>query len=76
VSKIAEKSSLKECVFVNWALKIQCHVVKNTLLQTAFSAILPTGKGRVSNNQIKKTIFSGNFKNKNQAEISSFQMYH
>jgi len=35
--------SLKECIFVNSALKIQCHVVKNTLLETAFSAILPTG---------------------------------
>jgi len=31
------------CVFVNSALKIQCHVVKHTLLRTAFSAILPTG---------------------------------
>jgi len=29
----------KECVFVNSALKMHCHVVKNTLLQTAFSAI-------------------------------------
>jgi len=29
------------CVFVNSALKIQCHVV--TLLQTAFSAIFPLG---------------------------------
>jgi len=29
--------------FVNSALKIQCHVVKNTHLQTAFSVILPTG---------------------------------
>jgi len=26
------------------ALKTQCHIVKNTLLQTAFSAILPTGR--------------------------------
>jgi len=34
--------NLKECVFVNTALKIQCHIVKKTLLQTAFSAILPT----------------------------------
>jgi len=25
------------------ALKIQCPVIKNALLQTAFSAILPTG---------------------------------
>jgi len=29
--------------FVNSALKIQCHIVKNALLQTAFSAILPIG---------------------------------
>jgi len=33
-----------ECVFVNSAFKIQCHVVKNTLTQTAFSVIFPTGK--------------------------------
>jgi len=32
-----QKNSLRECVFVNSALKL------NTLLQTAFSAILPTG---------------------------------
>jgi len=32
---IAKKNSLKECVFVNSELKIQCYVVKNTLLQTA-----------------------------------------
>jgi len=40
-----KKNSPKECVFVNSALKlkIQCHVVKNTLIQTALSAILPTG---------------------------------
>jgi len=39
-----KKNSLKECAFfVNSALKIQCYVVNNTLLQTAFSAILPTG---------------------------------
>jgi len=31
--------------FVNSALKIQCHIVKNILLQAAFSAILPTGLG-------------------------------
>jgi len=35
-----QKNSLKECVS---ALKLQCHNVKNTLLQNAFSAILPTG---------------------------------
>jgi len=27
--------------------KIQCHVVKNTLLQTAFFSILPTGINEV-----------------------------
>jgi len=26
-----KKNSLKECAFVNSALKIQCHVVKNTV---------------------------------------------
>jgi len=43
VGKTAKKYSLKECVFVNLTLKIQCNVVKNTLLQTALSAILPAG---------------------------------
>jgi len=42
VGKIAN-NSLKECDFVNSALKIQCRIVKNPLLQTAFSAILPLG---------------------------------
>jgi len=37
------KNNLKECVYVNSALKIQCHIDKNTFLQTAFSAILSTG---------------------------------
>jgi len=32
-----QKSSPKECVFVDSALEIQCHIVKNALLQTAFS---------------------------------------
>jgi len=36
VGKTAKKNSLKECVVVNSALNIQCHVVKNVLLQTAF----------------------------------------
>jgi len=27
---------------------VQCHIVKNTLLQTAFSSILPTGIGPIS----------------------------
>jgi len=43
VGKIEEKNSGKECVFVSLALKIPCQIVKNKLLQTAFSAILPTG---------------------------------
>jgi len=30
VGKIAK--SLKECVFFNSALKVQCHIVKNTLV--------------------------------------------
>jgi len=37
------KNSLKEYIFINSALKMQCRVVKNTLVQTAFSVILPTG---------------------------------
>jgi len=46
VGKIAKKNSLKERVFVNFLLKLklQCYIAKNTLLQTAFSAILATGK--------------------------------
>jgi len=36
--------TLERCDFVNSALKIQCHIVKNTtLLKTAFLAIFPTG---------------------------------
>jgi len=34
--------NLKECVFVNSALKIRCHIVKNTLLQLKFIAIITT----------------------------------
>jgi len=33
----------KKMLIVNLRLKIQCHIVKNTLLQIAFSAIFPTG---------------------------------
>jgi len=40
VSKITKKKSLKECVFINSRLKIQCHIVKNTLLQTALAVFL------------------------------------
>jgi len=45
VGKIAKKQS-KGVRFVNSALKIQCLVVKNTLLKIAFSTIFPTGKER------------------------------
>jgi len=31
-----QKNSLKVCIFVNSALKLQCHIIKNTLLQTDF----------------------------------------
>jgi len=40
VGKIAKKIVWGNAFFVNSALKIQA-IVKNTLLQTAFSAILP-----------------------------------
>jgi len=37
------KSSLLECIFDNMALYFECGININALLQTAFSAILPTG---------------------------------
>jgi len=43
VCQSPKKNNLKECVFVNSALKMQCCIVKNTLLQTAFLAIVLTG---------------------------------
>jgi len=43
MNKIPENQPMKPVFFVNSALKIQCNIVKNTLLQTAFSAIFPTG---------------------------------
>jgi len=39
-AKSPKKQSEVNVFFVNSALKMQCHVVKNTLLQTAFSVIL------------------------------------
>jgi len=42
VGKIAKKQS-EGVRFLFSALNIQCHIVKKTLLQTAFLAILPTG---------------------------------
>jgi len=44
VGKIAKNNDLKECVFVNLALKIPCYIVKNTLLQIVFSAIGPLSR--------------------------------
>jgi len=47
MGKIAKKKQ-SEGVRVgtqNTVLKIQCYIVKNTLLQTAYSPILPTGMG-------------------------------
>jgi len=43
VSLDVQKTSLKECGFVNLALKIQCLIVKNTLPQTA-NFYIPVGK--------------------------------
>jgi len=43
-AKLPRKQSEGARLCINSALKIQCHIVKNTHLQTAFSAILPTGK--------------------------------
>jgi len=37
-----QKTVWKSVFFVNLVLKLQCHIAKNTLLRTAFSAILPT----------------------------------
>jgi len=50
VGKVAKKKTVCEgCVFVN--------SVKNTLLQTAFSAILPTTTGRPSRDNYFPDIF-------------------
>jgi len=46
---------------VNSALKIQCHVVKNALLQTAFSAIFPTGYRDIDCRSEETTPISTNF---------------
>jgi len=40
-----QKQSEGSCVFVNSALKMRCHIVKNTLSQTVLPAILSTGLG-------------------------------
>ena len=38
-----KKVTLEEWVFVEWAFNMRCHIFQNTLLHTAFSAILPAG---------------------------------
>jgi len=44
-----QKNSLKECVLVNSALKIQCHIVKNTLIiRNVRRCKRPFVRGRVS----------------------------
>jgi len=45
--KNRQKAVWRSAFLVNSALKIQCHIVKNTLPQAAFSAILPA-LGRVN----------------------------
>jgi len=47
VSKIAKKTVRRSAFFGNSALKIQCHIIKYTLKQTAFLAILPTGNNQI-----------------------------
>ena len=39
----SRQKTLEEGVFVESAFNMRCHVVKNTLPHTAFSAILPAG---------------------------------
>jgi len=48
-----QTNSLKECVFANSALKMQCHAVKNTKISL-----------KVSEKIIRKFTFSPRFKNK------------
>jgi len=54
VGKIAKKNSQKECIFVNSALKIQCHIVKSTLLQTAFFGDFAHWENSFRNKRIKQ----------------------
>jgi len=54
IAYVFEMLSVKECVFVNSALKIQCHYCQK---YTAFSAILPTGRYSYGHN-ILRQIFS------------------
>jgi len=43
-------ASLKDCVFVNSALKIQYHILKNTLYRLRFWRFSPLGFGDFSPN--------------------------
>jgi len=38
-----QKAVCRSAFFINSELKLQCHIVQNTLLQTVLLAILPTG---------------------------------
>jgi len=49
--------------FVYLALKIQCHIVKNTLLHTAFLAILPTRQFTNFNSPLWSTVWSTQLRN-------------
>jgi len=42
VGKTAKKTVSEGVLFVNSALKLQHHIVKNTLLQTDFSSLIST----------------------------------
>jgi len=62
--KNRQKNSLEECLFVNSAFKIQCHVPKNTLHQTAFSVKFRYSKPRISERvKIKFRSYSNVFYN-------------
>jgi len=43
VGKFAKKNQLRECVFVNSALKYSAIIVKNTLLRLFFRRFCPQG---------------------------------
>ena len=52
-----QKVTLEEWVFVESALNMQCHIINNTLLYTAFSAILPAGYIYLRNTLRKKDLW-------------------
>ena len=56
------KVTLEEWVVVESAFNMRCHIVKNTLLHTAFSANLPAGKSSIKDKEqkIHEMLFLGN----------------